>query len=156
MKTGIALLLLSLGVFLSAAQAQTGKWPEKPVRTIVPFAPGGSIDLVARLLGARLTEEFGQQFVVDNRGGAGGAIGAEITALARPDGYTIILVASSYAIGAPLACHLPTGYVTGVDATANGWKIFDADALILTYEYSFGPGTANALAIAITILSAGR
>src|SRR5450759_5163473 len=113
MKPRIALLLLALAAAASAVQAQTGKWPERPIRTIVPFAPGGSTDIVTRVLAARLSEEFGQQFVVDNRGGAGGTIGAEIAARASPDGYTIILVASTYATSAALY-KLPYDPVKGI------------------------------------------
>ncbi len=102
MKRRCAVLLVALAVALPAAHAQTAKWPERPVRTIVPFAPGGATDVVARMFAPRLSEELGQQFVVDNRAGAGGAIGAEIAARANPDGYTIIVVASSYASNAAL------------------------------------------------------
>jgi tripartite-type tricarboxylate transporter receptor subunit TctC len=101
MKTICALLLLVLAVALPAANAQIG-WPNKPVRIVVPFPPGGNTDVVARLLSPRLAQEYGQQFVVDNRGGAGGTLGAEIVARANPDGYTIIVVASSYASSAAL------------------------------------------------------
>ncbi|HSQ04490.1 MAG TPA: tripartite tricarboxylate transporter substrate binding protein, partial [Burkholderiales bacterium] len=97
MKNRRALLLLAFAAILPAAQAQTGKWPDKPVRVVVPFAPGGSNDVIARLLAPRLLEEFGQQFIVDNRGGAGGQIGATITVRANPDGYTVIIVSGSYA-----------------------------------------------------------
>jgi len=65
-------------------------YPSKPVRLVVPFTPGGSSDIVARLIGQKLTEFWGQQFVIDNRPGAGGAVGAEAVARAAPDGYTII------------------------------------------------------------------
>jgi len=108
-----ALLLLALAAALPAAQAQTGKWPEKPVRVVVPFVPGGSTDIVARLIAARLSQEFGQQFIVDNRGGGGGSIGAEIVARANPDGYTIIVVTSSYAANAVLY-KLPYDPVKGI------------------------------------------
>ena len=114
MKSRCALLLLIvLAAALPAAQAQTGKWPERPVRMIVPFPAGGSTDIVARVLAARFAEEFGQQFVVDNRGGGGGTIGAEIAARATPDGYTIIVLASSYAAAAALY-KLPYDPVTGI------------------------------------------
>jgi len=113
MKRRRVLLLLLVAAALPAAQAQTGKWPEKPVRVVVPFPPGGTTDIVARMMTARLSEEFGQQFIVDNRGGAGGMIGAEIAARANPDGYTIAVVASSYATNAALY-RLPYDPVKGI------------------------------------------
>ncbi|HWI13312.1 MAG TPA: tripartite tricarboxylate transporter substrate-binding protein, partial [Burkholderiales bacterium] len=73
--------------------AQT--YPEKPVRAIVPFPPGGAADIVARHVAQKLSEGFGVQFIVDNRAGAGGAIGAEVVARAAPDGYTLLLASSS-------------------------------------------------------------
>src|SRR4051812_27180380 len=66
-------------------------YPNRPVRWIVPFTPGASNDIIARLVGQKLTEAWGQQFVIDNRPGAGGAIGAETVAKAVPDGYTLLL-----------------------------------------------------------------
>jgi tripartite-type tricarboxylate transporter receptor subunit TctC len=120
MKTGCALLLLSLAASLPAAQAQTGKWPERPVRTVVAFAPGGATDVVARIVATRLSEEFSQQFVVDNRTGAGGTIGTEIVVRANPDGYTLLVGNSSYASNAalyklsydPIAGVAPVGLIT--------------------------------------------
>ena len=78
MKIPFSLLLLLLAAALPAAQAQPAKWPDKSVRTLVPFAPGGASDVVARIVSPKLSEEFGQSFIVDNRAGAGGSIGAEL------------------------------------------------------------------------------
>ena len=81
---------------LLAGAATAQSWPAKTVRVIVPFAPGGGADLTARPVSQKLSEALGQQFVVDNRGGAGGAIGMELTAKAPPDGYTIMSVSGSF------------------------------------------------------------
>ena len=87
--------LILLGMTATAALAQGTKWPERPVRVIVPFAAGGPNDVVARLWVDRLTLALGQQFIVDNRGGASGMIGSEAAARAAPDGYTLLLASSS-------------------------------------------------------------
>ncbi len=82
-----------LAALLTAASAGAQSWPAKPVRFIVPFPPGGSTDVAARTVAERLTRSFGQQVVVDNRGGGGGAIGTVEAARAAPDGYTLLFVA---------------------------------------------------------------
>ena len=98
MKTRRAFLLLALAAALPAAQAQTEKWPARPVRIVVAFPPGGLTDVLARTLAQRLTEEFGQQFFVDNRaGGAGGTVGIEFVVNSRPDGYTTMVMPASFA-----------------------------------------------------------
>jgi len=87
------------GVFLVcsfAAWAQA--WPARPVRVVVPFAPGGGADLTARPVAQKLSESLGQQFIVDNRGGAAGAIGMDIVAKAPADGYTIMIVSGSFSV----------------------------------------------------------
>jgi tripartite-type tricarboxylate transporter receptor subunit TctC len=73
------------------AAAQTENYPTKPLRLIVPFPPGGSVDIIARLLGPKLSESLGQQVVIENRSGASGNIGTELAARAAPDGYTLLL-----------------------------------------------------------------
>jgi len=113
MRRTPALLMLALAAALPAALAQTTKWPERPVRIVVPVPPGGSTDRAARMLAARLAAEFGQQFVVDNRPGASGMIGAEIVARASPDGYTVAVVPATFAINAVLY-KLPYDPVTGI------------------------------------------
>jgi tripartite-type tricarboxylate transporter receptor subunit TctC len=80
-------------LFAGSAAAQS--WPQKPVRFIVPFAPGGATDISARLLGERLTQMWGQQVVIENRGGAGGGVGAAEVARATPDGYTLFFPSGS-------------------------------------------------------------
>lgn len=82
---------------VGAAQAQPAAYPLRPVRVIVPFVAGGGADIFARQSAARLSEQLGQQFVIDNRGGGGGLIGMELTAAAAPDGYTILFSSASYA-----------------------------------------------------------
>jgi tripartite-type tricarboxylate transporter receptor subunit TctC len=84
--------LLMMAALTPPAWAQKpDSYPAKPVRVVVPFTPGASTDIVARLLGSKLSEGWGQQFIVDNRPGAGGALGAETVARAEPDGYTIMV-----------------------------------------------------------------
>ena len=84
-----ALLLLSLCFASSAVLAQG--WPSKPIRIVVPFAPGGPADLLPRLIGPKLTEAWGQPVVVENKAGAGGSIGMELVAKSPPDGYTLVI-----------------------------------------------------------------
>jgi tripartite-type tricarboxylate transporter receptor subunit TctC len=85
--------ILLVAVFALAATAQAQTWPAKPVRFIVPFPPGGATDVAARLVSDRLSQALGQQFLVENRAGAAGAIGTHEVARAAPDGYTILFAA---------------------------------------------------------------
>jgi tripartite-type tricarboxylate transporter receptor subunit TctC len=82
-------------------------YPAKAVRLIVPFPPGGTTDVVARIIAANLSKELGQQFVIDNRGGAGGTIGADMTAKAPPDGYALLLFHLGMVFGPALYGSLP-------------------------------------------------
>jgi tripartite-type tricarboxylate transporter receptor subunit TctC len=92
------MLMLAAGLALSAAAAAQGSWPNRPVTLIVPFPAGGGTDAFARPLAAQLTKQLGKQVIIDNRGGAGGTIGASIASKAAPDGYTFFIGAAHHAI----------------------------------------------------------
>lgn len=89
----MAFTAAALSLLPMASRAQSGEWPQKPVRIVVPFLAGGSIDVVGRILAQELSTRTGQQFIVDNKGGAGGTIGADVVAKAAPDGYTMLFTA---------------------------------------------------------------
>src|SRR6476660_4302919 len=97
-------LSTALAIFggLIACQAPAQTWPTKTVRIVVPFGPGGGTDIQGRLLGKKFTETMGQTFVVDNRSGAAGLIGAEIVAKSPPDGYNILFTTASLAVNVSL------------------------------------------------------
>ena len=87
---------------LAAGLASAQQYPTKPVRIIVPFAPGGGSDFIGRFIAQKLTERLGQQFIVDNRPGAGGNLGAELALKSPADGYTLLLIAGSYTVNPSL------------------------------------------------------
>ena len=103
----IAGILLAVTTAIAAAAAPDANWPMKPVRLIVPFPPGGSVDALARTLGARLTNALGQQFIVDNHSGGSGTIGTALTAKSTPDGYTYVFVFDTHAVNPFLIPNLP-------------------------------------------------
>ena len=98
-----------LALVVSAAQAQSpaDKYPDKPIKIIVPFAPGGSADILSRVVGNKLTESFGQTIVVETRPGAGTVIGTAAAAKADPDGYTLLMTVSNLATNQTLVTNLP-------------------------------------------------
>ena len=103
-----ALLLIAVTAFAALpALAQKTDWPTRPVRLIVPFPPGGTVDPLARLVGTKLSPVLGQQFIVDNRTGASGAIGTAIGAKANPDGYTFVFIFDTHAVNPALIANLP-------------------------------------------------
>src|SRR5918997_3371626 len=124
-RHGLGLALSASACLVSGAVlSQQATYPSRPVRLIVPFTPGGTTDIFARLVGEKLSQSLGQQFVIDNRGGAGGNIGADAVAKADPDGYTLVMgTVGTHAINASLYAKMPydalgdfapVAYVAGV------------------------------------------
>jgi tripartite-type tricarboxylate transporter receptor subunit TctC len=162
MRLAVALALLTT---TTAVFAQN--YPTRPIRLVVPFAPGGNIDITARAISPGLTELLGQQIVVDNRGGAGGLIGTELVSKAAPDGYTLVVGSSGVLTVAPslyskmpydplkdftslgLLSYVPIVLVVGANHPAKALKDFIALAkqragkMIMA---SAGAGTTNQLA----------
>jgi tripartite-type tricarboxylate transporter receptor subunit TctC len=101
----VALLGCILGGTASAALAQA--YPNKPIKLIVPFAPGGFTDVVARILGQKLSVSLGQPFVIENKAGAGSTIGTDFVAKAAPDGYTLVMVSTTHVISPAIYPKLP-------------------------------------------------
>ena len=107
-----------------AASAEVDKYPAKPIRLIAPFVPGGGTDITARAIAAKLTERWGQQVIVDNRAGAAGAIGVELTATAAPDGYTICLISASHSVNAATNPKLPYDLTKDLQAISQATSLF--------------------------------
>jgi tripartite-type tricarboxylate transporter receptor subunit TctC len=97
MRTCGVLLALSMVFPLSAAVAAADAYPSRPVRFIIPFAPGGVTDIIGRVVAVKLAERIGKQVIVDNRGGAGGTLGIEMAAKSKPDGYTLLFTTAAFA-----------------------------------------------------------
>lgn len=161
--TAVAAACLTAGFAATApALAQTGGWPNKPVRLVVPFPAGGSTDVVARFIAQGLSDKFGQPFVVDNRGGAGGNIGTDAVAKATPDGYTIGLSTSGPLVNnkflykdmpfnsdkdlAPIAlvCEIPLVIASNPKVPAKNLKEFIQQAKAKPDAYTVGqPGNGT-------------
>ena len=113
-RLGTLLAIALYGGYIIAAQAQS--YPERPIRLIVPFAPGGTSDLVARVVGTKLGDDLGQTVIVDNRGGAGSTLGTALAARAAPDGYTLLISHIALAINQTLYTKLPYNAVKDLAA----------------------------------------
>ena len=100
-------LLLALLLLFVPSLALAQSYPTKPIRLVVPYPPGGGTDIIGRVVAQKLTDAFGQQVVVDNRGGAGGVIGTEIVARSLADGYTLLMAPTSHVINPSIYSRLP-------------------------------------------------
>ena len=112
---GAALVLSCAG-----AMAQTpDRYPDKPVRLVVPFPPGGPTDLIARVVAVGMAADLGQQIIIDNKGGAGGNVGTDLVAKAKPDGYALLFgTAATHGINVSLYKNLPYDPVKDFEAVA--------------------------------------
>ena len=99
--------LAALAIALAACSVSAQDYPNKPVRVVVPFAPGGSADVFGRFIAQRLQESLGQSFVIDNRPGAGSVIGTDAVAKAAPDGYTLLLMSNAHTVNESLLPNKP-------------------------------------------------
>ena len=104
---GLRCVCIAVVSLAAACTASAQSYPVKPVRMIVPFVPGGNTDIIGRVFAPKMSELFGQQIVVENRGGAGGVIGTEAAARAAPDGYIILMVSAGHTINPAMIKKLP-------------------------------------------------
>ena len=167
--------LLAAALVLTSSQVHAQVYPARQITLIVPFAAGGSNDMVARVVGKKLSEVWGQPVVIDNRGGAGGVIGSADVAKASPDGYTLLLVSSTFTINPAIKKNMP--FDTNKDFTpvafvarspllvtaSNDLPVKSASELLalarskpgqITYA-SAGPGSINQISAELIALSAG-
>jgi len=113
-----AFSLACLGAVLFSATVSAQNYPNRPVRWVVPYPPGGATDIIARLVGNRLSERLGQQFIIENKPGAGNNIGTEAVTNAAPDGYTLLLVNPANAINASLYAKLSFNFIRDIAPVA--------------------------------------
>jgi tripartite-type tricarboxylate transporter receptor subunit TctC len=115
MQLGLSrLLVLCLACLLAGAAARAQDYPSRPIRWVVPYPPAGTTDVLARIMGEYLSRKMGQQFVIDNRPGAGNNLGTEAVVNAAPDGYTVLLVNPANGINATLYKKLPFNFVRDI------------------------------------------
>lgn len=121
---GLAATLSFTSAIVAHAASPADGYPTKPVRLIAPFLPGAGTDITARAVAARLTERWGHQVVVDNRPGAAGAIGVELTMNASPDGYTLCLISASHAVNSATNTKLPYDLTKDLQAISQATSLF--------------------------------
>jgi tripartite-type tricarboxylate transporter receptor subunit TctC len=174
-------IMIRIGALLAAALALTGPpahaqtYPAKQITLIVPFAAGGSNDMIARVIGKKLSEVWRQPVVIDNRGGAGGVIGSQAVAAAAPDGYTLLLVSSTFTINPAIKKSMPFDTIKdftpvafiarsplllvasgrlAVKSASELFALARSKPAQITYA-SAGPGSINQIATELIALSAG-
>ena len=131
-------LAFALAALVSAGACAQG-FPAKPIKVLVPFAPGGTADIVARLVSAKMSEELGQQLVIENRGGAGGTIATAMAAKSAPDGYTILAAHQGVAFNVTLYTRLPFDTVKDLMPLA----MIGPTPNVLVVTNSFAPKTVQ-------------
>ena len=107
MSHALSLVLWILGILFTTDAALSQTYPSKPVRVVIVFPPGGSNDVVGRIVFQKVSEQLAQQFIIDNRGGAAGTIGSEVVSNSPPDGYTIMVQSATHVANAHLYKKLP-------------------------------------------------
>jgi tripartite-type tricarboxylate transporter receptor subunit TctC len=130
MRTSVHALVLGAVLAVSAGAVHAQGYPNRPIRLIVPFAPGGFTDVVARILGQKLSVSLGQQIVVENKPGAGSTIGTDFVAKSPPDGYTILMVSSTHVISPWIYKNLPYDPVRSFTVVS---KLADSPYVLLVH-----------------------
>lgn len=130
MRHAIPAMLIGLALALGSAGAAAQAYPNRPVKLVVPFAPGGFTDVVARILGQKLSQSMGQQFIVENKAGAGSTIGTDFVAKSPPDGYTLLMVSSTHVISPWIYRSLPYDPLKGFTVVG---KLVDSPYVLLVH-----------------------
>lgn len=104
---GVHRIVLALALWLAGAGVSLAEYPERPIRLLLPFPPGGAVDIVARTMTAKMSEDLGKPFIIENKSGAGGIIATDAVAKSPPDGYTLLLATPNHTINAALQASLP-------------------------------------------------
>ena len=141
---GARRIALALALWLAGVSAGFAEYPERPIRLLLPFPPGGAVDIVARVMTAKMSEDLGQPFIIENKSGAGGIIATDAVAKSPPDGYTLLLATPNHTINAALQASLP--YDTEKDLVPVS-VIAEVPEVLVTSVFSIFPLSKNPLTI---------
>src|SRR2546430_11618145 len=128
-RSAICLIAIGFSALASIGGASALDYPTRPVRWVVGYPPGGATDIIARLIGQRLSERLGQQFVIENKPGAGNNIATEAVINAEPHGYTALFVNSANYINASLYTHLKFNFIPGIAPDASVHRLTDVNTV---------------------------